>query len=195
MTRKTKTDRSPRQTEKAVAKTVSALLEALGHTPRGPLKETPARVAELWTHKLLAGEHYDFDSLLERSSPTTSTSPISVLDIGIHIVCPHHLTVAFGKAHVAYVPKGRILGFGAIADLVTACTARLILQEDATDLICQSLVEHFEAKAAVATIEATHPCLNLTHPRAHSARVVSWASHGHKGQSKELRALLKRSIQ
>jgi GTP cyclohydrolase I len=122
---------------------------------------------------------------------------VSLLDLGVQLVCPHHLTVAFGRAHVAYVPGARVAGFGALARLVAACAARVALQEEVTSAIAEALVEHFGARAAVAVIEATHPCHNVLHPRSHGARAVTWASAGEarakRQLARELRAALGRS--
>lgn len=175
---------------RAVARAFSALLQALGLEATGEFEGTPQRAADLWLNHLLAGYAYDLRRLAERSSPSTSTSPVSVLHLGVHMVCPHHLTVASGVAHLAYVPGGRLAGFGVLSDVVQACTARPVLQEDATNAIAQTMVEHFQARGAVAVIEASHPCHTIVHPRAHQARAVTWGTAGDKHATQELTSAL-----
>ena len=176
-----------------VERAVASLLEALGQPLTGELEGTPKRVTELWLEHLLAGHEVDLDSLTMSTSPSQSVDPVSLVDIGVHMVCPHHLTIAFGKAHVAYVPGGKLTGFGGIAKLVNACTQRLILQEDAATLAAQTLVKKIDAQAAVVVLDATHPCHNVLHPRSHQARAVSWARAGNPEQSARLESILQES--
>lgn len=166
------------------------LLEALGATPRGILRDTAARAAALWADYLLAGEGADLAAIIGRGMPTTTETPVSVFDIGAHLVCPHHLTVAFGHAHVAYAPQARLLGLGTISELVRVCTARLVLQEDAGNDIATALVQHLGAHAAVVLIDAVHPCHNVPHPRSHNARTVSWGAAGDAARIRELKSLV-----
>ncbi|HZH03172.1 MAG TPA: GTP cyclohydrolase I, partial [Myxococcaceae bacterium] len=136
----------------AVRKATSALLLGLGVRTTGDWKQTPARVASLWTDQLLAGEQLDPAEVLGGAMRHRGRTPVAVRDIGLHMVCPHHLTVALGRAHVAYAPEDRLAGLGQLSDLVKACTARFVLQEEAVQDICDALVEHLHARAAVATI-------------------------------------------
>ncbi len=179
-----------RQTQDAIR----GLLESWGVRITGELKGTPKRVAELWHDTLLAGEGVDLKGLLAGGTLCKTCQPVSLLDIDVHLVCPHHLTVAFGKAHLAYIPGGRVASFGHLSDLASVCTSRMILQEEATTLIAKALVEHLTAAAAVCVIEARHPCHNLTRPRAHRAEVVTWASFGPVGKTRELRSGLMAAI-
>ena len=173
-----------------VERAFAELLRALGQAPEGPLLDTPRRAAALWTDHLLAGEDRDLGALLGSGHPTTATSPISVNDVGVHLLCSHHLTVAFGRAHVAYLPAGRVVGFTALAHLIEACTARFILHEEASQSICNALQAHLGVAAVVACIEAVHPCHNVMHPRSHAARAVGWAQRGPARATRELRQLL-----
>ncbi|MEZ4273399.1 MAG: GTP cyclohydrolase I [Myxococcota bacterium] len=74
-----------------------------------------------------------------------SNGPVILTKIGVHLICPHHLTVAFGEASVAYIPGTQVASFGAISDLVQACTARLTFQETATQDIVDNLAQHLQA--------------------------------------------------
>lgn len=165
------------------------LVQASGARLDGELRGTPKRAADFWCDHLLAGERLDPCQCLASTMPSRS-SVVSLLDIDVHLVCPHHLTIAFGTAHLAYLPVERIVSLGSLADLVTACTARLVLQETATAEIADALVEHLGADAAVAVIEAKHPCNNVTRPRTHRSRVVTWASAGKRKEASQLRRLL-----
>ena len=169
---------------------VRELLLALGCELRGELVGTPARVAELWADHLLAGERLEPRALLGRGSATRSRAPVTLQNLGVHLVCPHHLTVAFGVAHVAYLPNGRAAGFGALARLVRACTARLVLQEEASQEIADIIVDRLGARAAAVVIDAVHPCHNVPHGRSHGAHAVTWGEAGQPRAARELRQLL-----
>src|SRR5512141_241924 len=117
--------RPGRVSERRLRAAFAELTAALGVPPDPELARTPARAAELWARHLVAGAGVDLASTLGEATPSKSTAPVSLFGLGVHLVCPHHLTVAFGQAHVAYVPGGRIVGFGALARLVAAATSRL----------------------------------------------------------------------
>ena len=178
----------------AIKPSIGTMLEALGYEIKGELKDTPARVSALWTQTLLAGESKDPAQILKRPMKTTKHDPVLLTDIGMHLVCPHHLSVAFGEAHIAYLPEEHIIGFGALSHLVEACCAKLILQENATQDIASALVNFLPAKAAVCSIKAAHPCHRLLHPRAHQSHAMTWAQAGTKSAAKELRSLLKAAV-
>jgi len=165
------------------------------------MRGTPARVAKLWQKTLLKGEGADLGKIFYQSSPNDNfgadsnhpvypADPVALRGIGFHLLCPHHLTVAFGNAQVAYIPGPRIAGLGALAALVEHCAARLILQEQATRLVVDSLSTHLNVQAAVVKLAATHPCHNLTHPRSHQADVVTQATIGSAKDIKQLKELL-----
>ncbi|MEE8409041.1 MAG: GTP cyclohydrolase I [Myxococcota bacterium] len=194
MTKKNRSHRSKRARRDAAATALRRLLTDLGCDLRGEMRHTPSRAATLWSEHLLAFEGADLGKVLGRGSPSKATAPVTLLDVGVHLVCPHHLTVAFGRAHVAYLPGGRLAGFGALARLINACTARLILQEDAVTKITEALVEHAQARAAVAVIEAQHPCHNVPHARSHRARVVTWGRTGETAGCRDLSKTLRAAM-
>jgi GTP cyclohydrolase I len=186
--------RKGRVSERRLRAAFAELTSALGVPPDPELARTPARAADLWANHLLAGEGVDLASTLGDAAPSRSTAPVSLFGLGVHLVCPHHLTVAFGRAHVAYVPGGRIVGFGALARLVDAATSRLTLQEDATVAVATTLVEALGASAAVAVIDAVHPCHNVLHARSHGAHAVTWASQGAPAAARRLERDLRRAL-
>jgi GTP cyclohydrolase I len=181
---------SARPDAAALRAAFAGLLDALELLPQRERARTASRAAELWREHLLAGVGVDLAGTLGEAMPTRSHSPVSLRGIGVHLVCPHHLTVAFGEARLAYVPGGRIVGFGALTRLAAAATSRMVLQEEATEAMASALVEHLGARAAVAVIEAIHPCHNLLHPRSHGARALTVAARGRPAECRRLEALL-----
>ncbi len=172
---------------------VTDLLRALGVPLVGELARAPARAARLWREHLLAGEGIDAKAVLGRGAPSRARGAVTLRGIHVHLVCPHHLTVAFGEAQLAYLPAGRIAGFGALTRLVRACTARVVMQEDATQCIADTLAEVLGARAAVAMIDARHPCHAVSQPSSHRARAVTWAEAGNPKDAATLHHLLERT--
>ena len=126
---------------------IEALLRASGLDPaRDPdLVETPARVARLWESEFLAG--YGMDPAKILGDPVAGEADPDVVVVGglrFHAMCPHHLLPYRGVAHVAYLPAGKLVGFGRLAELVDCFTKRLTLQERATHQIADALCRHLD---------------------------------------------------
>jgi GTP cyclohydrolase I len=93
-------------------------------------------------------------------------------------VCPHHLLPLMGQATVAFLPAGRVPGFGRIAQLIDVLAHRLILQEDLTQSIADHLAKGLEAKAVVVVLEAQHTCVAVTDPARQNVRFKTRAAVG-----------------
>jgi GTP cyclohydrolase IA len=147
------------------AEAVSRFLDALGLPPdvRGApdLAGTPGRVAEAWLADLVDGYGQDPAQLLADAIPSRSRDLVAVTGIDYHSVCPHHLLPSRGLAHVAYLPGGKVVGFGQIVRLVDALAHRLVLQEDLALGIADSLVEHLGARGAACLLDAEQLCMTV----------------------------------
>jgi GTP cyclohydrolase IA len=176
----------------ALVHAVQQLLLAMGLDPsEKDLQETPRRVAKLWSDEFLSGYRMDPRSIL--SSPVlgeNSPDAVFLTDLSFHSLCPHHLLPYRGKAHVAYLPEGKLLGFGKIAELVACFTQRLTLQERATHQIAQALMEHLPARGAGCVLEAEQLCLALPGDRHQASRVLTSAFVGEFKERAELRGRL-----
>jgi GTP cyclohydrolase I len=93
-----------------------------------------------------------------------------VTSIDFHSVCPHHLLPSRGLAHVAYVPGGRVVGFGQIARLVDALAHRLVLQEDLARHVVEALMAHLGARGAACVLDAEQMCLSVRGEKRARAR-------------------------
>ena len=172
---------------------VFAWLQAAGLDPThdSDLRETPARVAKLWMKEFLAG--YDMDPAEILGAPVVGEADPDVVVVGglrFHSMCPHHLVPYRGVAHVAYIPKGKLVGFGRLADLVECFTKRLTLQERATHQIAESLMNGLQAAGAGCVIEAEQLCLALPGERHDQSGVVTSAFVGEMQQRPDLKARL-----
>lgn len=172
-----------------LADAVEKLLQAMGLEPGDKdLKDTPRRVAELWGREFLSG--YEMDPRRILSDPVLGESnpdAVFLTDLSFHSLCPHHLMPYRGKAHVVYVPDGKLLGFGRIAQLVACYTQRLTLQERATHQIAQALLELVPVRGAGCVLEAEQLCLAIPGDRHQSSRVVTSAFLGELQERADLR--------
>jgi GTP cyclohydrolase IA len=119
---------------------------------------------------------------------------VVVRGIAIHGVCPHHLVPFRGIAHVAYVPGGRLHGFGRIARLVDAIGHRLTYQEWMTRDIADAMVQHGQARGAACVIDAEQLCLLLGEDRRGDERVCTQAFAGCLVDDAQLRGEFMRAI-
>lgn len=176
----------------AIERALEQLLAAMGQNPRSPdLVETPRRVAELWQQEFLSG--YEMDPMTILQNPIEEDVPpdaVFVTDLTFHSMCPHHLLPSRGKAHVAYIPDGRLVGFGRIAKLVACYTQRLTLQERATHQIALALTRFLPAKGAGCVMEAEHLCLAIPGDRHEHSRVLTSAFVGEFSERGDLRSRL-----
>ena len=138
------------------------LLVNIGENPSRPeLLKTPARVAKFWQH-VSQGYKVDVLEMLKESLVYEDYNQmIIVKDLDFFSLCEHHLVPFFGKAHVAYIPNGKIIGFSKIPRVVTAFSQRLQIQERLTQQIADALNEALEPKGVGVIIEARHLCMQM----------------------------------
>lgn len=175
-----------------VASAVEQLLRAMGQDPRDKdLAETPDRVAKLWAEEFLSGYSMDPKEIL--SGPVEGEidpDAVFITDLSFHSMCPHHLLPFRGKAHVAYIPSDKLLGFGKVARLVACFTQRLTLQERATTQITEALMSYLPAKGAGCVMEAEHLCLAIPGDKHQSSQVLTSAFFGEFRERSDLRGRL-----
>ena len=178
---------------KALRAAVEALLRAAGRdvNQNSDLAETPDRVANLWQREFLAG--YDMDPAQILGQPVLGEADPDVVVVGglrFHSMCPHHLLPYRGVAHVAYLPAGKLVGFGRLADLVECFTKRLTLQERATHQIAEALWHGLGARGAGCVIEAEQLCLAMPGERHDQSGVVTSSFVGEMRERPDLKARL-----
>jgi GTP cyclohydrolase I len=161
---------------------IARFLDALGLPPEvrrsADLAETPARVAEAWANDLLDGYREDPALLLAGPIPSKSRGLVAVTGIGFHSMCPHHLLPSRGVAHVAYLPDGRVVGFGQVVRLVDALAHRLVLLEDLAESIAGALVQHLGARGAGVVLDAEQACMTVRGERRSTSRTHAEAFAG-----------------
>ena len=172
----------------AFEKAVGDLLRACGVAPETPhMGRTAQRVRELWQKRLLGGYELDPAAALGEGFADTRRDLVVIRGIAVHGVCPHHLVPFRGVAHVAYLPCGRLHGFGRIARMVDAIAHRFTYQEWLTRDIADALVLHGQAAGAACVVEAEQLCLLLGEDRRGDERVVTQAFAGYFEADAQLR--------
>lgn len=174
---------------------VTALLVASGVAAKGAhTGRTARRVRELWQERLLGGYELDPAEALGEGFEDHRSDMVVIRGIAVHGVCPHHLVPFRGVAHVAYLPGGRLHGFGRIARLVDAIGHRFTYQEWMTRDIADELMHHGRARGAACVIEAEQLCLLLGEDRRGDERVITQAFSGEFETSPQLRNEFLRSF-
>ena len=141
---------------------VTGLLESIGEDPRREgLERTPARVAASLEF-LTRGYHTSLDDILNDAIFEEECDEMVVVkDIEVYSMCEHHMLPFFGKAHVAYVPDGRIVGLSKIPRIVDMYSRRLQVQERLTYQVAQALETAIRPKGVGVVVEASHLCMMM----------------------------------
>jgi GTP cyclohydrolase IA len=175
---------TPRSIEQAEAATLTSvrfedlvreMLVRLGEDPdREGLTATPERVRKAMQH-LTKGYHEDPEALLKGALFTvTYDEMVIVKDIEMFSLCEHHMLPFFGKVHVAYIPKGRVIGLSKIPRLIEIFSRRLQIQERLTTQIAETIQHVIEPQGVGVVIEARHLCMMMRGvEKQHSAAVTS----------------------
>jgi GTP cyclohydrolase I len=152
----------PRVDRPRIQKAVREILFAIGEDPdREGLRDTPERVSRMYA-EMFRGLHLDSGQHLERTfTQETYDEMVVVRDIEFASMCEHHLLPFTGRAHVAYIPRGRVVGLSKIPRVVDALSHRPQLQERLTQQIAELLMARLDAKGVAVVVEATHSCMTI----------------------------------
>jgi GTP cyclohydrolase I len=141
---------------------VRQLLAALGEDPsREGLVDTPRRVEKALKF-LTSGYTADVDTVLNNALFTVDYNEMVIVrDIDFYSLCEHHLLPFFGRCHIAYIPKGKVIGLSKIPRLVEVFARRLQIQERMTSQIANTIREKIDPLGVAVVIEATHLCMAM----------------------------------
>jgi GTP cyclohydrolase I len=161
-----------------IHKAVEEILLAIGEDiDREGLKKTPERVARMYAE--LLGGTFEDPKLHLRSVFTEKYDEIVLLrDIPFHSVCEHHLLPFIGKAHVAYLPTGKVLGVSKLARIVDTFAHRLQAQERLTGQIADFLMQNLKPLGVAVVLEASHSCMTIRGIQKPGSLMVTSALRG-----------------
>lgn len=144
-----------------IERAVREILTAVGEDPdREGLRQTPRRVAMAYA-ELFKGLSDDPRRHLKTVFTADYDEVVLLRDIPFASMCEHHLLPFVGRVHVAYLPKGRVVGLSKLARLVEGFACRPQIQEQMTKQICETLMDELRPKGAAVVIEATHSCMTI----------------------------------
>ncbi len=172
---------SPSRKRRA-ARAVATFLDALGlpaEARRHPeVAGTPGRVAEAFLDEMVDGYESDPAAILAGGVDRARGDLVAVTGIDFHAVCPHHLLPYRGVAHLAYVPDGRVVGFGQLARLVDCFAHRLVIEEELARNVADALMRHLGARGAACLLDAEQLCLTVRGARRRRARAHAQCFRG-----------------
>lgn len=168
---------------------VRTLIRWIGENPsREGLRDTPRRVVKAF------GEYFEGYNLKPEDVLSKTFSdvggydgPVLVRDIEVESRCEHHMAPFIGRAHVAYIPQGKILGLSKIARLVDMYARRMQTQERLTAQIASALQKHLKPKGVAVMVEAEHFCMKVRGVRKDHAMTVTTTFSGDYRQDDDLR--------
>lgn len=144
-----------------IEQAVRLLLEGIGEdVNREGLLETPDRIARMY-EEIYGGMEEDAGIHLSKTFTVESREMVIEKDITFYSTCEHHLLPFYGKAHIAYIPDGKVVGLSKLARTVEVFARRLQLQEQLTGQIADALMEYMQPKGALVMIEAEHMCMTM----------------------------------
>jgi GTP cyclohydrolase I len=164
--------------QQQIEQAVRTILQAVGENPdREGLIKTPARVARMYA-ELFSGLDEDPATHLDVHFNEQYDEMVVLRDIPFYSMCEHHLLPFMGKAHVAYLPDGKVVGLSKLARVVEAFARRPQLQERLTTQIADLLMDKLQAKGAAVIIEANHTCMTIRGVKKPGSVMVTSAMRG-----------------
>lgn len=157
---------------------ISLLLEGIGEdVDREGLKETPDRIARMY-EEICGCMDEDASEHLSKVFTVQNNEMVLEKDIVFYSMCEHHLMPFYGKAHVAYIPNGKVVGLSKLARTVEVFAKRLQIQEQMTGQIADAIMEHLAPKGVIVMLEAEHMCMTMRGIKKPGSKTVSIVTRG-----------------
>ncbi len=161
-----------------VEKAIALLLEGIGEdVNREGLLDTPQRVARMY-EEICGGLDETADEHLARTFTSTNNEMVIEKDITFYSLCEHHLMPFFGKAHIAYIPDGKVVGLSKLARTVEVFARRPQIQEQLTVQIADAIMEHLNPKGVMVYLEAEHLCMSMRGIKKPGSKTITTACRG-----------------
>ena len=172
--------------QEKVREGVRLILEGIGEDiNREGLIETPDRIARMYC-ELAGGMDQNAATHLEKRFHVDNADMVVEKDITFYSMCEHHMLPFFGKAHVAYIPNGEVVGLSKIARTVEVFARRLQLQEQLTAQIADAFMDNLHPQGVMVMIEAVHLCMTMRGIKKPGAQTVTTVTRGVFDNNKEL---------
>ena len=172
--------------QEKIKQAVRLLLEGIGEdVNREGLAETPDRIARMY-EELYGGMYEDAQEHLKKTFHVDDNEMVIEKDITFYSTCEHHLLPFYGKAHIAYIPDGKVVGLSKLARTVEVFARRLQLLEQLTGQIADALMESLRPKGVLVMIEAEHMCMTMRGIKKPGSQTVTVVKRGAFLENKEL---------
>lgn len=169
-----------------IEEAVALLLEGIGEdVTREGLVETPNRIARMYT-EIFAGMEGDAAVHLSKTFHVENNEMVVEKDIVFYSICEHHLMPFYGKAHVAYIPNGKVVGLSKLARTVEVYARRPQLQEQMTAQIADAIMEHLAPQGVMVMLEAEHMCMTMRGVKKPGSSTVTVVTRGSFADSEKL---------
>lgn len=173
--------------EDKIKEAVRMIIEAVGEDPnREGLIDTPDRIARMYS-EIFSGLNESPKEYLSRTFTVEDDDIIIEKDINFYSMCEHHFLPFFGKAHIIYIPNGKVAGLSKLARTVEVFSKRPQLQERLTTQIAESLMEHLNAKGVMVVIEAEHLCMSMRGVKKPGSKTITAVSMGIIKEDKDIK--------
>lgn len=164
--------------QKKIEEGVKLILEGIGEdVNREGLLETPQRVARMY-QEIFAGLCEDASGHLSKVFSVDNNEMVVEKDIIFYSSCEHHLMPFYGKAHVAYIPNGKVVGLSKLARTVEVYAKRPQIQEQMTGQIADAIMEHLSPQGVMVMVEAEHMCMTMRGVKKPGSKTVTIACRG-----------------
>lgn len=157
---------------------VNLILQGMGEDPeREGLKETPDRIARMF-EEIYGGLDMDASEILKKRFKVDNSEMVLEKDIVFYSTCEHHLLPFYGKAHIAYIPCGEVVGLSKLARTVEVFARRPQIQEQMTSQIADAIMENLNPKGVMVMVEAEHMCMTMRGIKKPGSRTCTIATRG-----------------
>lgn len=164
--------------KKKIEQGVRLILEGIGEDPERPgLKDTPKRMARMY-EEIFAGLKGEPEKLLKIIEGETHDEMILIKDIPFYSICEHHLLPFIGRAHIAYIPAGNIVGLSELAKVLEHLAKRPQVQERLTSQLADMIMDRLKPKGSMVIIDAEHLCMSMRGIKKPGSRTVTSAVRG-----------------
>mgnify|MGYP002516452225 CR=1 FL=1 len=161
-----------------IEQAVRMLLEGIGENPdREGLIGTPDRIARM-CEELFSGTDEAARKALSVTFNCTNDDLVLEKDIQFYSLCEHHLLPFYGKAHIAYLPNGKVAGLSKLARTVEAYTRRAQIQEQLTEQIAAALMTYLEPRGVMVVVEAEHLCMTMRGVKKPGTQTMTYVCRG-----------------
>ncbi len=171
---------------KKIEEGVRLLLEGIGEdVTREGLADTPDRIARMY-EEIFGGMEENAAEHLTKTFTAENNEMVIEKDIVFYSTCEHHMMPFYGKAHVAYIPDGKVTGISKLARTVEVYAKRLQIQEQMTAQVADAIMEYLNPQGVMVMIEAEHMCMTMRGVKKPGSKTVTFVTRGAFAENEKL---------